>query len=467
MASETFQQHFDYVKDKPLRVTGLRIDGNLRTRDWVVEREFTAVLESQTLDELKDRLLEASGRLKDLDIFSYIDIECDAGPPGIPGSTELVVTLKEKQTTALSAGTFVQGGEGSVEATIKFRNLCGTADTYEIQVEKGSQQSSTYTISAVQPRLGGSDAEVEARVFKSEISHQKHSSYKEDFQGFSSHFRSGNHELCYELAMRQISPTLPRASKMIEKHRGPQLKSSLKHTFLFDNRDSVYRPTAGVALRMQTEVAGLGSPTANLLRFVRQELNAHVVIPLNYGLGITLAGSAGVVVPWGEGWSTQVTSISDRFFIGGPSSLRGFRTRGVGPSDARRQGKDADSKTAASSTKKPKKEIKRDYLGGDLKWTGFAALTWRLPNKYLQALDAQGQLFVDAGNVVALSGLGVDGMRKAANNVFNDFRVTTGVGITFPTRVGRIELNFCNVRQFREHDRVKQGFQFGIMPLGW
>eukprot|EP00959_Pyramimonas_sp_CCMP1952_P303206 6344592-Pyramimonas_sp.AAC.1 len=47
------------------------------------------------------------------------------------------------------------GGEGSVEATIKFRNLYGVADTYEIQVEKGSQQSSTYTVAAVQPRLGG------------------------------------------------------------------------------------------------------------------------------------------------------------------------------------------------------------------------------------------------------------------------------------------------------------------------
>ena len=36
--------------------------------------------------------------------------------------------------------------------------------------------------------------------------------------------------------------------------------------------------------------------------------------------------------------------------------------------------------------RKSKKDIKRDYLGGDLKWTGFAALTWRLPNKYLQVL---------------------------------------------------------------------------------
>jgi hypothetical protein len=29
------------------------------------------------------------------------------------------------------------------------------------------------------------------------------------------------------------------------------------------------------------------------------------------------------------------------------------------------------------------------------------------------------------------------------------------------------QLNYCNVRRFKENDRVKQGFQFGIMPLGW
>jgi len=45
---------------------------------------------------------------------------------------------------------------------------------------------------------------------------------------------------------------------------------------------------------------------------------------------------AGWLLPWGPGWSKRSTSISDRFFLGGVGSLRGFRTRSVGPVDARR-----------------------------------------------------------------------------------------------------------------------------------
>jgi len=33
---------------------------------------------------------------------------------------------------------------------------------------------------------------------------------------------------------------------------------------------------------------------------------------------------------------SQATCVADRFFLGGPSSLRGFRTKGVGPTDVRR-----------------------------------------------------------------------------------------------------------------------------------
>lgn len=42
------------------------------------------------------------------------------------------------------------------------------------------------------------------------------------------------------------------------------------------------------------------------------------------------------MLPWGPGWHERSTAISDRFFLGGVGSLRGFRTRSVGPTDARR-----------------------------------------------------------------------------------------------------------------------------------
>ena len=43
------------------------------------------------------------------------------------------------------------------------------------------------------------------------------------------------------------------------------------------------------------------------------------------------------MLPWGPGRRQRTTTISDRFFLGGVGSLRGFRTCSVGPVDARRQ----------------------------------------------------------------------------------------------------------------------------------
>lgn len=44
----------------------------------------------------------------------------------------------------------------------------------------------------------------------------------------------------------------------------------------------------------------------------------------------------------------------------------------------------AGSSTAAASAEQPKNKLVRDYLGGDLKLSAFAALTCKFPNRLLQ-----------------------------------------------------------------------------------
>lgn len=39
-----------------------------------------------------------------------------------------------------------------------------------------------------------------------------------------------------------------------------------------------------------------------------------------------------------------------------------------------------------------------------------------------------------------------------------------GVGLVWPTRLGKMELNFCRVLRAQEHDHVKTGVQFGFFP---
>jgi hypothetical protein len=37
-------------------------------------------------------------------------------------------------------------------------------------------------------------------------------------------------------------------------------------------------------------------------------------------------------------------------------------------------------------------------------------------------------------------------------------------GVVFPTRIGRLEVNYCVTLRAQEHDRPKRGVQFGLRP---
>jgi outer membrane protein assembly factor BamA len=66
---------------------------------------------------------------------------------------------------------------------------------------------------------------------------------------------------------------------------------------------------------------------------------------------------------------------SDRFFLGGPDSLRGFCTKGAGPSDARRPVNSSLESDDGDRT------LTRDALGGDLLCSTSAAVTFEVRSR--------------------------------------------------------------------------------------
>lgn len=69
-----FEEAYDAVKDKPVRVQQVLIQGLERTKDEIIMRELEPVQHVRTLDELKDVLLEAHDALDSLDIFEGVEI---------------------------------------------------------------------------------------------------------------------------------------------------------------------------------------------------------------------------------------------------------------------------------------------------------------------------------------------------------------------------------------------------------
>lgn len=69
-----FEENYSAVKDKPLKIQHVFIRGLGRTKDYIVARELQPVTECQTLEEIKDFMLEAHDNLESLGIFDAVEI---------------------------------------------------------------------------------------------------------------------------------------------------------------------------------------------------------------------------------------------------------------------------------------------------------------------------------------------------------------------------------------------------------
>ena len=67
---------YDRIKDKPLHVDVIILQKG-RTRPHIIEEELKRVQDAHTLDELKEKLLEAQQRLEALNIFEAVQLVLD------------------------------------------------------------------------------------------------------------------------------------------------------------------------------------------------------------------------------------------------------------------------------------------------------------------------------------------------------------------------------------------------------
>lgn len=273
---------------------------------------------------------------------------------------------------------------------------------------------------------------------------------------------SMNYDLAYNISWRSLTDPSQTASRSIRRQLGHGLLSSLKYTFKIDRRNSPLRPTRGYAFVSTSQIGGL-IPDYRSLRFLRQEFDLRYAFPLGfYHAALNIGVSCGAIFPWGNGFMNMPSSLPERFFLGGnsspvctlggPMTFLGFKSRGLGPTEPRRQVRD-NSNGATSDTYSG-----RDFLGGDLALTGFADLSFDFPLRVLREAGIHGHFFACAGNLA-----------KLTENAYQDFsfkkfresfRSSVGFGIIVPTKLFRMEVNYCYILKQLEHDRGKTGVQF-------
>ncbi|XP_077214121.1 uncharacterized protein LOC143848965 [Tasmannia lanceolata] len=451
-----------------LRVHDIIIKGNNKTKDWLIESELEALKKATTMQELLQASAMANDRLQRLEIFDSVSITLDAGPPELPGTANVVVQVVEaRNPLSGDVGIFSkpEARSWSFEGSLKLKNLFGYGDIWDGSWAYGWDQTSEISTGLSVPRFKGLSIPLVARISLLSQDWLKFSSYKEQLLGLSVGLVSTKyHDLAYNLTWRTLTDPSHMSSKSIRRQLGHSLISSVKYTYKVDRRDSHLRPTRGYAFTSMSQIGGLG-PDSRSLRFVRQEFDLRYALPLGfYRSALNFGISAGVILPWGRGFMNMSSPLPERFFmgghsspvcsLGGPTTLLGFKSRGLGPTESRRLIIDKDKKDDSTSS------TGRDVLGGDLAVTAFADLSFDLPLKIFRDSGIHGHMFVGAGNLAKLTN---NELRSFSFRRFlESFRSSAGFGIIVPTKLFRMEINYCYILKQFEHDRGKTGIQFSF-----
>ncbi|PKA49970.1 hypothetical protein AXF42_Ash017509 [Apostasia shenzhenica] len=502
-----------------LHVHDVIIRGNTKTKDSLIEAEVLQLFRSATsMQELLQAASAANARLQRLDIFDSVSIVLDAGPPELPGTANIIIEVAEPRNP-LSADigiyTRPETRGWSFEGLVKLKNIFGYGDIWNAAGAYGWDQAIEMSTGLSLPRFKAFSTPLSARL--SLLTHDwlKFSSYKERQLGLSFGLVSTmRHDLIYNLTWRHLTDPTYMASKSVKRQLGHSLLSTVKYTYKLDQRDSSIRPTSGYAFLSMSQICGLG-PDSNLLRYMRQtqpihqlhhhlailcmipstcpyahcnspfvkpfastcsaleamyapEFDLRLAIPLGFfNTALNFGFAAGVIMPWGNGLKNSTTRLPDRFhlsgntsplcLLGGPTSLFGFKSRGLGPSEIRRF---IPSKPDGSDGSPANPD--RDALGGDLAITAFADLSFDLPLRVLRDSGIHGHAFIAAGNVTEL----LQGSLKdfSIRRFAQEFRSSAGCGVVVPTKLFRMEVNYCYILRQFEHDKGKTGIQFCFSP---
>jgi outer membrane protein insertion porin family len=370
----------------------------------------------------------------------------------------VVVNLKEKGWFGgLRAGTTTElkpNESARLEVSGDLVNPLGFCERFTFSTSQGMGESQTVLARLHKPRAWGRDMDLTLDASMDSLDERKRSSMTELARGCSATVRSydGSHILSYGLSWRDVLPcrhtTIPyahTASLTVVAEARPSLKSSFSYTFTKDGRNHPFLPTHGGLFRAHGEWAGPGGD----VRFLKCKLEAqqHARLFQFGSLGfasLSLCASAGALKPLGvEGApaSARTSLISDRFFVGGPLGLRGFRVAGIGPRAPPEEGGLPHG----------------DSLGGDLFYTGSASLSIPFPHPVLAAAGVRPQIFFNAGNLLPWRGHGV-----SARRILQDTRLSAGCGLSGNfLGAGRFEIS-CSVPLQQAQADLTRRWQFGI-----
>jgi outer membrane protein assembly factor BamA len=340
---------------RPLRVGEILIEGNQRTKEYVIRRQviFAGLLQGQILQT--PDLRQAERNLARLGIF---EVNPETGvrptvtliepPPGVDTDyRNILVRVQEEPTASLLFGVNVNSDLGlsgslvynernfdilgwptSFEQLLAGQAFRGAGEEFRAEATPGTEEQ-RYAVTFREPFLFDSPYYFETGGYFYQLAW--HNEYTESRLGtrltlgrqLGSNWRVEGTVRLEEVDVSHIPFDAP---PQIWQDVGDHFLAGFGARVIYDDRDSYLRPTQGSRVSFSVE------PVTGDYNFVKLILDAAT----HRTLYQRADGSGRHVLLFRSilGYASSDTPVFERFYAGGWGTLRGFAFRGVGPSVA-------------------------------------------------------------------------------------------------------------------------------------
>lgn len=421
----------------PIKVENIHIEGVNKTQPGLVTSQLEGLFDAKTFDELMEGTHGAKLRLQRLGIFSNIEIFIDVSKTenASPEGLDVHFVVEESKRLTGNVGTNVGNNEGSVVLGGKWNNLRGSGESVRVDISMGTKCSSAHEFTFSKPLFQSPDCKLLFKGYQATTDFTQ-CFFRQKSQGLGTEFSVpsplGIHTIKYDGQCRENFDVPSSAPFEIREQAGHVAKSSIQHSLVSDGRDNSILPTKGHLFKHLLEFTGLGGD----VKFVKSELEIQLNKEIIEDIVLGISFQAGAVKSFGG----SDTLINDRFFLGGPMSVRGFTMRGIGP------------------------RMKEASLGADAFWA--AGLHLYTPLPFRPGRGGFGDLFrmhvfANAGNAQNIELTRYNS--NAVNKLLTEARWSYGIGIMMMLGgVARLEVNYCVPKNAKATDGVNPGLQVGV-----
>jgi outer membrane protein insertion porin family len=445
----TMDLEFQIDEGQKSYIEKIEIKGNIRTKDKVIRREL-AVAPGEVFDMVRVKL--SRQRLDGLGYFSNVDTRPES--TDVPNRKNLIVDVEEKSTGHVSLGAgfssvdslvgIAEYNEGNYQAPW-FR---GGGQKLRLRATIGTQRQD-YDLTFIEPWFLDRKLQLSVNLFYRDYAFLSPNDIYTESRGGgkvgvdralgSDFLRGGISYSLQDVGIRLSDGAVQYPSFSFKEGNVPNdILDALGHHLLstggaslaYDTRNSVRLPNKGQRTELIAQL--IGGPLGGSYSFYRLELHSSRYFRgLLPGHVLEVGARTGVVQAFG---STEDVPFFERYYLGGLTSLRGFKYRYISP----RQVPNIPD---------------NEPIGGDTYWLGTAEYSIPIFEQE-RGVGVRFAVFYDIGSVGA----------SPYDANFDRFSDNWGLGVRLNLPIGPLRLDYGIPIHHDQYSSSAGKFQFSV---GW